>query len=64
MKLLLIPILSLVMLCGCAPKEKEVGVYPIYITTNQWSKWGEPKITSDMWLGTSVWQTRTNFDTG
>ena len=29
-----------------------------------WSKWGEPKVTSDMWEGTSIWQMRTNLETG
>jgi major membrane immunogen (membrane-anchored lipoprotein) len=33
-------------------------------TTTNWTKWGAPKITSDMWDGTTVWQMRTNLDTG
>lgn len=33
-------------------------------STQHWSKWSDPKITSDMWEGTTVWQMRTNLDTG
>lgn len=29
-----------------------------------WTNWGEPKVTSDMFDGTSLWQTRTNMATG
>lgn len=29
-----------------------------------WSKWSEPKVSSDSWDGTRLWQTRTNLATG
>jgi hypothetical protein len=34
------------------------------MSIHRWSKWSDPKITSGMWEGTTVWQMRTNLDTG
>lgn len=45
--------LVLVVMTGCCPSEQPL-----------WSKWGEPKITSTQWEGTTIWQMRTNFVTG
>jgi len=32
--------------------------------SQNWGKWGSPKVTSDQWNGTTIWQMRTNTDTG
>lgn len=29
-----------------------------------WSRWSEPKVTSNLFDGTNLWQQRTNLDTG
>lgn len=35
----------------------------VLVATN-WTQWGGTKITSDVWEGTRLWQTRTNLDSG
>lgn len=61
--------ISAVLCGGCGmPDDARTGTTPqapkSTQTTTNWSKWGTPKITSDMWDGTTVWQMRTNLDTG
>lgn len=55
-RIMKLPLLLALALCGCSkPEPTKPG---------NWSKWSDPKITSDRWEGTTIWQTRTNIDTG